>query len=77
MSDTSVGMSPNPGAVYSIQSRCICVKCGCEPRIKNPEKISGSGPYAITAVCHGEEETKYVERAHFAFTQRFFEEATA
>lgn len=69
-----MGMSENPGESYSLRDRLLCAKCGVSPEVKNPEKITGGGPYTITALCHGEEDTKTIERSQLVFTTVFFEE---
>ena len=70
-----VGMSPNPGGCSSLSSRLVCAKCWVEPKIVNPEKIAASNSsFQITVECHGELETKLIERKDLVFTQRFFEQ---
>jgi hypothetical protein len=73
MADTSVGMSENPFGCTSLQSRLLCAKCGVEPRLKNGASIEGGGPYNIVVTCHGEEDSKVVERKDLVFTQTFFD----
>ena len=68
------GMAENPCESYSLQSRLVCCKCWCEPRIVNPESIKGDGALTITVECHGEKETKTIQKADLVFTQRFFEQ---
>lgn len=64
------GLSEQPGQVYSIASRCLCMKCGETPNITS---VKGEDPYVITAECHGEKETKTATRRELVFTQRFFD----
>jgi hypothetical protein len=72
-----MGMAENPGESYSLGSRVICGKCGVTPQIKDAAKITGPGPYQVTALCHGEEETKFIERSQLVFTTVFFEQPEA
>jgi hypothetical protein len=64
------GLSENPGQVYSIASRCLCMKCGEQPQIQS---VKGEDPYTIVVKCHGETESKSVTRRDLVFTQRFFD----
>jgi hypothetical protein len=71
-----MGMASEPGQCSSLASRLICAKCGVSPRIKNPELIkAGDSSFTVTAMCHGQEETKFIERSKLVFTQRFFEDS--
>jgi hypothetical protein len=68
------GMNPNPMQCSSLQSRLICAKCWVEPTILNPEKITNGEFLTITVRCHGETETKNIEKSKLVFTQKFFEQ---
>lgn len=71
------GMAQDPGQSYSLQSRLVCAKCWCEPRIVDPHKITNdnSGMLTITVECHGEKQTRMIERSQLTQTQKFFEDA--
>lgn len=69
-----MGMAPNPGESYSLESRLLCARCGCNPKVLNPEKIgNSSGMLSITVECHGQQETKMLEKRELVFIQKFFE----
>lgn len=68
------GMAENPMESYSLQSRLVCCKCWCEPRIVNPQKIESGEILTITVECHGETETKMIEKRNLVQTCRFFED---
>ncbi len=56
---------------YSIASRCVCDKCHIQPKIQSAE---GSEILTITVKCHGEMETKTIQKSEMVFTQHFFEQ---
>ena len=66
-----MGMAENPMESYSIASRCICDKCHVQPKIKD---ASGTSMITITVSCHGETETKMIDKKEMVFTQHFFEQ---
>lgn len=66
-------LNPEPCKSYSIASRCLCMKCGVEPEVE--VKGEGSGPFSITAHCHGDKQTKGgIMREQLVFTLKFFDE---
>ncbi len=60
------GLNPEPCAVYAIQDRFTCGKCGETPQIK---KAEGSAQLVITFVCHGEEKTCMYDKNDLTFIQ--------
>lgn len=70
---TESGMAEHPGQSHSLASRLVCAKCGIEPEIVNPAGIKMAAQIQITVRCHGETDTKTIEKSRLLFTQRFFE----
>ena len=66
------GMNENPMESYSIASRCVCDKCHVQPNIKS---ATGTAFITMTVECHGETETKTIEKKELVFTQHFFKQA--
>ncbi len=71
-----IGMNPDPMKSSSLQDRVWCGTCAKVPTILNPEKITGeSGMLTITVECHGQRETKMVEKNKLIRSLVFFEQS--
>ena len=67
------GMNPDPMKSSALQDRVWCETCGKNPTILNPEKITGeSGMLTITVECHGQRDTKMVEKSKLLRNVIFF-----
>lgn len=69
------GMNPDPMKSSALQDRLICDKCGVSPKIRNPERITAEDAMlTITVDCHGESETKVIEKNKLIRSLVFFEQ---
>jgi hypothetical protein len=63
------GLNPKPMKSYSLATRLLCSRCGKIPKIVS---ATGIDVVTLTVECHGERETRTVEKKELVHVQEFF-----
>lgn len=68
--DTSDGMAPDIGGNTALASRLVCATCWTTPKILKAH--ADHGQITVTVECHGQQETKILQKSDLVFTAKFF-----